>query len=330
MDFVPAEVRCAGLPVTPRLAVRPVPVVVYSPPAVPGRMTLDFRIDETGRPLSIGAPKSDRYFHLDTSDVAPALAAWRFAPGAARTACTIAFALEATPVATAPAALVHRAFALPHSRQPGELALRDRLRADNGDCAKPRYPAVRVRAYPAFDRIPQAPGSASYAMVGFDIDASGKPRNLHIQSSDGNAALDRAAIKAVRDLRFAPGARKGCNYPYHRRQNQPMPAPMLPPTKDFQPAGSTCPPSAMRITELSASDFPAPFGRRSIEGVAIIGYDVAPWGAVGNVKVLASEPAAAFGEVAQRVITRGTPGDEVGNGLAGCVARIVFRLPQGG
>ncbi|PJI87600.1 TonB family protein [Sphingomonas koreensis] len=327
VDFVPAEIRCEGMPVTPRFSFRPVPAATYARLEKPGRVTLDFRIDETGRPLSIGSPKPNGYFHVDMSDLAPALAAWRFAPGTARGGCTVSFALETAPVAAAPAALVHRAFALPHSTQPAESALRERLRADDGDCGRSGRPAVRLRAYPDFDRIPEAPGSSSYAMVGFDIDAAGKPRNVRIRSSDGNTALDRAAIKAVRNSRFAPGARTGCSYPYHRRQGQPMPAPVLPPSATFRPANASCPAIPAHIGRVSRSDFPMPFVRRSIEGAAIIGYDVAPWGATGNVKILAAEPAAAFGEQAKRIVERSSRSAlEAGSGLTGCVARFVFRL----
>lgn len=327
VDFVPAEVRCDGGVVTPRLSVRPVPVAAYARPDRPMRVTFDFRIDETGRPLSIGLPKHDGHLYLDISDLAPALAAWRFAPGAVRSGCSIGFVLETTPVDAAPAALMHRALALPHSTQPAEAALRARARREDGDCARSGYPALRRRTYPDFDRIPEAPGSSSYAMVGFDIAASGKPRNVRIRSSDGNAALDRAAIRAVRDSRFVPGARKGCSYPYHRRQNQPMPAPVLPPKASFRPANASCPIAAPRIEQLSRDDFPAPFVRRSIEGIAIIAYDVAPWGAIGNIRVLAAEPAAAFGEQAKWVVARGAvPASEAGTGLVGCVTRIAFQL----
>lgn len=331
VDFVPAETRCEGKVVTPRFSVRPVPITAYALPNRPARVTFEFRIDETGRPLSIGLPGNDGHPYLDISDLAPALAAWRFAPGTAHDGCSISFLLETTPVDAAPATLVHRALALPHSTQPAEAALRERARRDDGDCARPGYPALRRRVYPDFDRIPEAPGSSSYAMVGFDIDASGKPRNVRIRSSDGNAALDRAAIRAVGDTRFVPGARKGCSYPYHRRQNQPMPAPLLPPKVSFRPANASCPLASPRIEKVSRNDFPAPFARRSIEGVAIIGYDVAPWGAIGNIRVLAAEPAAAFGEEAKRVVARGTASaSEAGTGMVGCVTRIAFQLRGGG
>lgn len=328
VDFVPGEVRCEGATVAPRLAVRPVPVAGYASPNLPTRLTVEFRIDEAGRPLSIGQPQRNGYGHLDTSDVAPALAAWQFAAGAPRSGCKIGFTLLAEPIARAPAALLHRAFALPHLRQPAEKALIARFRADDGDCAMPRPPAVLRRSFPDFAKIAQAPGTHSYAMVGFDIDAQGKPHRIRIRSSDGNAELDRASIRAIGDSRFVKGARTGCSYPFHRRQSTPLPAPMLPPSDSFRPANATCPRDWTMFDGPPPVDFPDAFGRRSIEGVALVRYDVAPWGAVGNLKILAAEPAAVFGETAQSVLARVKPkAPEGGSGYSGCIARVVFRLP---
>ena len=75
-------------------------------------------------------------------------------------------------------------------------------------------------------------------------------------------------------------------------------------------------------------NFPEPFRRRPFEGWAVVRYDVAPWGATGNIEVLASEPAAAFGEQAKRVIASATKAP-LSSGMAGCVDRVLFRLPEG-
>jgi TonB family protein len=326
VDTAPGEVTCGGVRQKPVFVARPVPVTQHVPQKFPAETTIDFRIDAGGRPLGIGAPKFDERVYFANDDLAPALAAWRFAPGAERTSCTVRFALAVHPVKTAPMALVHRAYALPHSGRAGDTALRERLKEEAQSCMAPRAPAVRVRAFPEFEKIPQPQGTSSYAMVGFDISADGKPRGMRILSSDGNAELDRAAMRAVGKSRFARGARKGCTYPYHRRQPEPVAAPMLPPTGSFRPADAQCPPEAAKWSPPGRPTFPEPFHRRAIEGVALIGYDVAPWGMAGNVKVLASEPAAAFGEQARQIVAASTrPASKTG--ATGCVARIVFRMP---
>lgn len=327
VDAVPGEVNCGGVRQIPVFVARPVPVTQYVPQNFPAEATIAFRIDAQGRPLGIGMPKFSDKTYFASEDLAPALAAWRFAPGAERASCTVRFALAAHPIKTAPIALVHRAYALPHSSRTGDAALRERVSEEAQPCMKAGAPAVRLRAYPEFEKIPQPPGTSSYAVVGFDIDADGEPRGMRILSSDGNADLDRAAMKAVGESRFGRSARKGCTYPYHRRQAEPVAAPMLPPTDSFRPADAQCPPEAAKWSPPGRPTFPEPFRRRAIEGVALIGYDVAPWGAAGNVKVLASEPADAFGEQAKQIVAASTR-PALKMGATGCVARIVFKMPR--
>ncbi|HWK37248.1 TonB family protein [Sphingomonas sp.] len=324
IDFVPGAASCDGQPVAPILVERPNPGASSVPIVTDGTPTaLNFRIDESGRPLSIvsagrgGAPV----------EVTAAFAAWRFAPGAPRTGCTIAFAREAVSVETGPAALVHRALALPHERTGAEEAIGQRLAAEGGDCFTPTPPEVRLRGFPDFKAIAQPPGTSSYAMIGFDIDRRGKPVRVRVLSSDGNAALDRASIDAVRRSRFAPKARTGCSYPYHRRQQIALAPPPPPPLESFRKPEATC--AIDPDTEWTLPPrltFPEPFRRRAIEGWAVIGYDVAPWGDTGNVTVLASEPAAAFGVEALRIV-RMAKRKPSSTGATGCVERVVFRMP---
>lgn len=327
-DFIPGEVMCEGSAVRPVFAPAPLLSGMYSNAMTPpAPVRIKFRIDADGRALGIGQPQGSTGFYGGTSDLAPTLATWRFAPGRAQAGCSITFTPRLTSVADAPPALLHRFFALPHEGSVVDRQVSQRILAGAASCFRPKPPAVRNRAFPAFEDIAQPPGTSSYAMVGFDIDASGKPVRTRILSSDGNAALDAASVKAVQGSRFAPGARTGCNYPYHRRQNTPIAAPAAPDKDMFRKPGSTCneqgnwalPP---RLT------FPEPFRRRAIEGWAIIGYDVAPWGATGNVTVLASEPAAAFGDAARSIVQQAKrPVSQIG--ATGCVDRVLFKLPDG-
>ena len=62
----------------------------------------------------------------------------------------------------------------------------------------------------------------------------------------------------------------------------------------------------------------------------MVAYDVAPWGEPGNIRVLASEPAEAFGTQAGNVIrtARLAPTQA---GHTGCVDRVRFVMgPEGG
>ena len=75
-------------------------------------------------------------------------------------------------------------------------------------------------------------------------------------------------------------------------------------------------------THLGLQTFPEPFRKRSIEGWAIVRYDVAPWGAVGNVKVLESQPSEDFGK--QATIMLQNAALPPSRGMTGCVDRVRY------
>lgn len=336
--FVPGTPQCGGTPVAPRSAEEPLPAgsqrlgaPLHEAAAVTS-LLIEFRIDAAGRPLGIRTVgSSPSSYPLDTRDVVPAFAAWRFAPGAERRNCTIAFTPRSEPVESADAATLRRYLALQRPGIPGfslpvGKAAFDRVRPAGSTCTD--EPTVRLRAYPAFEEIAQAAGTRSYSFLAHDIDASGRPRNVRLLGSDGNAELDRRSIAAINGSRFAPGARTGCIYYYFRGQPEPMRAPETPPPATFKTAGSDCPDDRdMKWAKLPALVFPEEFRVRNIEGWAVVRFDVAPWGDVGNVSVAAAEPAAAFGERAQ-IVVRGAKKLPSGRGYSGCVTRVVFRLPD--
>ena len=92
-SFHAGPVRCGASELVPVRAVTPLPAAAaLSGPGEPIRY--GFRIDQEGRPLSIrriGGPEDPA---LDIRDLAPALTAWRFEPGAAQAYCEIAFAVR--------------------------------------------------------------------------------------------------------------------------------------------------------------------------------------------------------------------------------------------
>lgn len=61
----------------------------------------------------------------------------------------------------------------------------------------------------------------------------------------------------------------------------------------------------------------------------MIAFDVAPWGQTGNVRVLAAEPAAEFGDAAQQII-RGAVKPPSPTGYTGCVERVRYIIRDGG
>lgn len=331
-EYVPGSVDCAGTTVTPLQVERTFPTIGFAEArAAAAPISFTFRIDAEGRPLDIerevGKFAPQTYAYVQSDDVAPAFATWRFAGGNPRAKCRITFEATGSPAIEAPLSLVRRYIVAPHNRSPEERQFFKRIQAADSDCFGANSPEVRLRAFPAFERISQARGTWSYAMAGFDINASGKPFNVRIVDSDGNAALDRATIDAVQRSRFAPSAKHGCTYPYYRRPKEPLEAPKAPEAATFAPADAKCPADQTGWTSMPSLRFPAGFQQRSIEGWAVIGYDVAPWGATGNVRVLAAEPAAMFGEEARSIVSmaRQAPSQA---GRSGCVDIVRFVMPS--
>lgn len=292
------------------------------PSAAPMPVSVTFAIDATGRPHAIGQVGNGYAPYAE--DIGPALAASRFAPGTERAACMIRFVATREPVATAPAQTVVAATIQPQGRPPRAAYARG-FAADTNCMDKP--PEWRTQAYPPFKAIPQDPGTSDWTMVGYDIDKTGKPVAVHTRYSSGNAALDRAGVVAIGRSRFEPGARKGCAFPWWRRGDA-LAAPETPDTVRQRPAGSTCP-AEVDWARKPALYYPPAFNRRNIEGWAVIAFDVAPWGQTGNIRVVAAEPAAAFGEAAMNVIRQATTAPS--NGYVGCIERVVYRIaPVGG
>lgn len=332
--FVSGPVRCAGAEQQVQMREEPFPAgVAFLPPGgAPAPVLLEFRISAEGQPLGIRRRSRESSPGVDIRDLAPALATWRFARGEERRDCEVAFRIDIQPVANADLDPLYRYVALSRPSLPGYVqavsrAAFERIRPAGSTCYDPA-PTVRQRNYPPFEDIPQAPGTVSHAFISFDIDAAGRPRSLRVASSSGNARLDRESLAAVAGSRYAPQARRGCIYYYFRRGERPVEPPERLPVERFRPEGATCPVEAERRWEsLPALTFPHDFGPRAIEGWAVIQFDLAPWGGVGNARVVAAEPAEQFGEQALRIISqaRARPSEA---GYRGCVERVVFVLPR--
>ncbi|SDA32203.1 TonB protein C-terminal [Sphingomonas sp. NFR15] len=329
--LAPGKILCAGEPVTPVHLETPFTTSVLrnreaATQAAP--YALRFAIDADGRAVDIQVdPHPFPGFYIDTDDLAPALAASRFAAGMPRQTCSIAYTAEFVPITDAPLALLYETASAP---VPG-IATREiyeRLNAD-GDCARGPGSPRRLN-YPNFETIAQASGTRSWSFLRFDVDAAGHTRNVHVVGASGSAALDVASVRALRGNLYAPGkALHGCTFHFYRLGNQPIAAPSIP--ADAPKDSGALPACAIdpkTVRPLYTGEaYPRPFAARRIEGYAIIGFDTAPWGAVGNVRVLAAEPAATFGSAASRVISSGSVAEsDVGH--RGCVVRVQFRLPQ--
>ena len=197
----------------------------------------------------------------------------------------------------------------------------DRLRA--GDECRPGTQPL-MRAYPNFDDIPATPGVRDWAMIGFDVAASGETVNVHHLYGTGNDALAEASKGAVENSRFNEGPlRRNCSYPYWRTAAV-LPAPPAPPrAPDW-----TDPCEALEWDRAPQRIYPTAYSARSIEGWADIAFDVATWGAIGNVRVLGAQPTEDFGEAAKRMIELARA--QKNAGFTGCEKRVYYRMGTNG
>jgi len=319
LAWMPGEVRCDGTAVAAAIMRRPLTTLMWQVPEGSRTVTYRFRIDATGRPLSIA--RDGGGYAAQAEDIAPSLAASRF-PAADRRDCAITYTARTTPLAAAPVADL-MSYAVTPLTGPLPRAGWNRIMPAGADCRTIPAPRILLRAYPDFDRLPATPGVRGWSMVGYDLDARGRPVRARTLEGTRNPALDAAAVRAVRASRFTPGARTGCLYPYWQNPATIAPPP-LPDRIGTADTANHCP--AGEWVYRPTPVYPRAWHARGVEGWAIVAFDVAPWGEIGNVRAIASEPAAEFGQEALRLL-RGARKAISTTGHVGCVERVRFAMP---
>jgi hypothetical protein len=332
VTFLAGPVTCDGETVSPIRIERPFASSMRRFGPVAGTpaptWTVSFSIDGDGRPVDISAGESSSPgFFVDVGDLEPSLAASRFLPAHPHRKCSIRYGATLTPVAEAPQQLLYEVASAP---VPGgaDSEIYDRIR-EEGDCARGPSNARRIN-YPDFESIAQPPGTRSWSFLSYDVDAHGRVDHVHVLASSGNAALDRGGTKALSRNRYASGrALHGCTYRFYRLAGTPVSAPAMPadaPADNGEIPACSIDPKTIS-TLLNGNAYPAAEAVRRVEGYAIVGYDTAPWGAIGNVHVIASEPDHAFGQAARNALfSANVRPNDVGH--TGCVRRVVFRVPR--
>jgi hypothetical protein len=315
MRWMPGEVRCGGGVLAGARALRPHTSLSWSS-VIRVPMSYRFRIDEAGRPLSIA--REAQVWVDGAEDVAPSLAASRFAPGAARD-CTITYTAEPLPIPTVPVADLI-SYSVTPLNGPLPDAGWDRVRPEGGDCNREPRAQWLIATSPDYERLPAPPGVRDWTLVGYDQDARGHAVEPHVLSGTRNVALDKAGIRAIAASRWTGGRRRGCLNPYLRQATR-----LAPPANvdldTLRPADANCTGDA-DWAEQPRLNYPEPWRRRAVEGWAIIAYDVAPWGATGNIRVLRAEPADEFGTAAASILSHARRAASA-TGHVGCVERVV-------
>lgn len=334
VTFTPGEVVCDSQAIAATSLTKPFStVVVYYGSALEAGTPLTYRftfaIDASGRARTIRKSGAASYpgLYVNTGDLAPSLASSRFGDGQARQGCSITYAATATPVGSAPLQALYEVASQP---EPGAFlpTLLARIRPTGSSCA--RGPGqYRQLNNPAFERIEQPAGTMSWSFLGYDVDQGGRTRNVRLLGSSGSAALDSASVEALARNRYAPGlGYQGCTYHFYRTGKPEVISADLPSgtpvDNDDLPVCALDPKSISGL--LDGSAYPVAFLRRRVEGIVGVSFDTAPWGAIGNIKVVASEPDEGFGDAARNVLSRASVG-ESDTGHRGCFRRIRFKLP---
>ena len=317
------DAQCDGVPLAAADFRRPAVALAWGATATLKPVDYRFTIAADGRTVDIQRDGSD--FVPFGDDLAPALAATHFAPGAPR-ACRVRFVPEQVPLlAAARADLI--AYSLAPTMGPLPREAQAVIHGANTCLREPR-PQPLLQAFPDFAKVEGRPGVHDWAMIGYDIDAAGRPSAVRVVETTGNTALDAASITAIRASRYAGGPRTGCLYPYWHAPVK-LVAPPIPDEAALRPADATCP-ERRDWTTPPVLRFPEPYRRRAIEGWAVLAYDIAPWGEIGNIRVLAAQPSADFGTQAIQVL-RAAKVAPAGQGAVGCVDRVKFVMgPVGG
>ncbi len=283
----------------------------------PDGVTVSFALDAQGRPMDI-ARQGEPAFRFQTQGLQPALRASRFAVDEPQTGCTIRYTPTYQSMAEAPVESIARIGVAQRLRIAKEAW--DRIAP--GDCRKSPRIAPLTRHYPDFRKLTRREGERQWVYVTYDLDAEGTPVNLAVPLSSGYGELDTAAREAVAAGRYAGGPRTGCVQAWWTGPET-IPAPPIPPKSETE--GNPACEIKDRWEREPRLVFPDHYQRRAIEGWAVLRYDVAPWGDIGAIEVLAAQPSAEFGEAAVNVIrqARFKPQD---TGLKGCVDRVIFRI----
>jgi TonB family protein len=191
-----------------------------------------------------------------------------------------------------------------------------------GDCYKTGRPHPSVLAFPDDDAVVEPGGSRSWAILSYDVNSDGGPTNVRVAGSSGNASLDSQSLAAVTHSRFTRDARQGCITAFSHRGPS-LKWPSEPPLNEVS---KNCPfdPKVERVTV--SPFYPQGYRQRGIDGWALVKFDVAPWGDIGNIAVARAEPADDFGQAAVNLVrsTKQTPSE---HGYTDCFAPVLFISP---
>ncbi|WP_184721999.1 TonB family protein [Caulobacter sp.] len=332
VSFTPPAVTCAqgsprlieGVTPSPRFwqSWRPPAESKAPPPPPPVSAIHTFSVDAEGRVLDL--VKTTPSTHWLDQEQAAAIASWRFAPGAPATGCTAGLTPTYSLMAEASPARLFEVLVTEGRNTPPPVR---KALASAGDCYAAgvrRRPQVIV--YPDLRAFDDKSLDPPWAAVRYDIDARGAVRNVRIAAQNGEVAFADSVASAVAEAKYFPGpARTGC-FTSFKALPRATQAPPMPSIASFARPGDTCavPPETLNLPKVRT--YPSAYDKRRVAGWAIVRFDVAPWGQVGAVEVLAAQPSAAFGDTARNLVLSARP-NAPASGYHGCVLPITYAIP---
>ena len=339
VTFAPGPVQCGGTVPTPAFAPQPLPIIasgyqLSQIAALQRPVQLRFSIGSDGKPFGIRfAPTDEREAdarqNILLADIQPTLAASTFAAGMPHSDCRIAFAINASDIATARKPDLARAYALRIARGTYAQQIFKALLPAGATCYESGELGLLERHMPDFAAIPSRPGALDYTVLTYDIAGNGKVESVRTIASSGNSALDKASESAVTQDRYATTndpARTGCLRYFWRNGPDVVAAP---PRRAAMDDVTGCAASDDEWINLGTLRYPPAFQRRRIEGWVRLRYDVAPWGEIGNVAVVAAEPASDFADPAMQIMRNATKPKSI-RGYSGCERTVLFSMAKDG
>ena len=319
-------------PLHPRLApVGPIadPIVVSTDRAplrdsdTDGIETLSFSVDADGRPLDIRRAPASRG-DIDAGATLAALAGWRFEAGAPASGCRVSIVSHRAPLAEASRATLFEIIAF---ERRGAPALVRETVSKAGDCGIAPRRQPKTIGYPDLRRFNDRDPDPAWAAVVYDIDAGGTPRNVRVEAQGGDPALADVAASAIAGSRFQPGRPVEACYGTFAATPRDTPAPPRPDIASFERPGDKCDVTKEALNLPAFKNYPRPYAARKVAGWAYLRFDVAPWGQIGNVQVVASEPSAAFGDAARGMLWTAKP-KAPPEGYRGCLVPVIYAIPD--
>lgn len=293
-----------------------------SPPAPPTADTYTFSIDAEGAVIDLTRLSMPTMWPGD--EQAAALATWRFAAGAPAKGCRLDLTPTTVALSEASPAKLFEIIALQGRQAPPVVS---EALSKRGDCHKQPVRRPQIVVYPdlrAFDNTSIAP---AWAGIQYGIDANGAVRDVTIVARHGEAAFADTAAASVTESRFLSGSPRTACYAVFSASTRATPARPRPELKAYKRPGDTCEVTREALNIPEAKMYPPAYAARKVPGWAILRFDVAPWGAVGNIEVLASQPSDAFGAAARNLVANARPNPPA-SGYRGCLVPVIYAIPD--